>query len=293
MIATKSSSHMQTGGIRIKYGITEKKKSEIDNLVLQVLDAQHEVDQFQAIVTSLAQKLNNFQGYLAVADNNRTLALNNKNMKDQLVQSAQDLQANSGIAFDEVTLANAKSKQLARLLKKVMDELIYCVDVVNKLSNLVISKKAVNPLISDELVTLVGIAGNDANNAVALTLVALKSTFAVQASNLEAEGAGALQYQQSISLYNALTFVIHKTSDIVISRVPSNIPVIKKIPQSISTLLDTAYDNAKTTFEQMQKACNITTIQLSRATSALNKAQVQLRSLQSGLNAANAAALAS
>jgi hypothetical protein len=293
MITATSSSLMQTRGINIKYGITEKKKSEIDNLVMQVLDAQHEVDQFQAIVTSLTQKLNNFQGYLAMADNNRTLALNNKNMKDQLVQSAQDLQANSGIAFDEVTLANVQSKKLAGLLKIVMDELIYCVDIINKLSNLVISKKAVNPLISDELVTLMGTAGNDANNAVALTLVALKSTFAVQASNLEAEAAGSLQYTQAISLYGALTFVMPNTSGVVVPPLPSNVPVTKKVPQSISTLLDTAYVNAKIAFEQIQKACNITAVQLNRATSALNKAQVQLKSLQAGLNAANAAALAS
>ncbi len=54
-----------------------------------------------------------------------------------------------------------------------------------------------------------------------------------------------------------------------------------------------AYDAAKADFIKSQKAANSTKKQLDKANGLLDKAQVKLSSLQSGLAAANAAALAS
>jgi len=90
-----------------RYGITERKKTELDALTLKVSDAQHDVEQYQAIVTALTEKSNNFLAYLATADNDKTQAYNNKIFIDQTVQSALDLQNNSDIAFGEIVLANA------------------------------------------------------------------------------------------------------------------------------------------------------------------------------------------
>ncbi|HET6992935.1 MAG TPA: hypothetical protein VFJ43_16505 [Bacteroidia bacterium] len=263
-----------------KYGVTEKKKAELDALTLEVLDAQQEVDQFQAIVTALTTKLNNFQTVLAVADTNRASALNNRNLCDQLVQAFLDLQNNSAIAFNEMVIADTTTQSLATSITTVMNKLIYSAEVINKLANYVVRKKALNPLISDELVSMLTTAGNDANNAVALTLVALQSTFAAQASNMESQSATALEYIQSQDVYQLMT-----------GTDADGKPITGRV--SLKSLLYAAYKDALSYYDLMLTAVKGTTIQLNNAQTNLNKAQVQLKSLQSGLAAGNAAALAS
>lgn len=271
-------------------GITESKKAELDALTIQVLDAQHDVDQNQAIVTSLTEKLNNFQGYLAIADTKRTEALNNKNLVDQLVRSALDLRDNSEIAFNEVVKADNKTKELAIQIGDVMNKLIYSAEVINKLANSVIRKKALNPLISDELISVLTTAGTDANNAVALTLVALQSTYAAQATTIESEQALALEFIQSMNFYQTLTGTKPQENQAL----PSNAVTEKKqIIVPLQKLLHQAYKEAKSNYEAADYALNVTTVQLNNAQGALSKSQVNLKSLQSGLAAANAAALAS
>ena len=188
-----------------KYGVTESKKAELDSLTLEVLDQQGEVDKFQAMVTSLTEKSNLFQGYLSTADTNRTLAQNNKDLVDSVVNAAKDLSTNSSIAYDEVVLAMSLTDTLANDMKDVIDKLIYSAEVIEKLSNLVIRTKALNPLISDDLVSQITQAGTDANNAVALTLIALQTTFTAQATNTETGAASVLEKQQAENLVTVLT----------------------------------------------------------------------------------------
>jgi hypothetical protein len=253
-----------------RYGITEKKKAELDALTIKVQDAQYEVNQFQAIVISLTSKVSTFQGYLALADASRTETLNNKNLTKQLIQSANELRGDSKIAFGEMEAANAKTKILSAGIKKVIDELIYTAEMLNKLATIVTRKKALNPLISDELVSLIATAGTDANSAVALSLVALKSSFVAEATNIESVGAIGLTYTQAESLYQTMT----------------------DGATSLRQLFDDAYIRAKDNYKRMEEALAIATAQLNEASANLNSAQVKLKSLQSGLAAANAAALA-
>lgn len=276
-----------------KYGITERKKAELDAKSLEVLDAQQEVDQFQAIVASLTQKLNNFQGLLAMADTNRTKALSNKNIVDQLVQSTLDLLDNSSIAFNDIVLADSTTKELSANLKDLMDKLIYTVEMINKLSATVISKKALNPLISDELVSMVGQAGGNANNAIALTLIALQSTYASQAANMESEAAVALEYTQARSLYQTMTGTDTTGSHITFEKNEDGNTTGPDWRSSLQTMIHQAYEDAREVYNHQHDACNSVTRQLNLATIKLNKAQVKLRSLQTGLSAGNAAAMVS
>lgn len=263
-----------------KYGVTERKKAELDQLSNEVLDAQYSADQLQAVVTSLTDKSARFATFLASAEQDKQQALNNKNMLEALVQSAHDLKSNSKIAFTNVVLADAQTKDVAIGMKKVTDRLIYSAEVIDKLSNLIVRNKAANPLISNDLVSIITQAGKDANNAVALTLVALNSTFASQASSLEAEATSALEYIQSMKLYEILTGTDNEGKD-------------RHKKTCLETLVVNAYNNANTAYETALQA-NIDTLkQLNAATSDLTKAQIKLKSLQSGLAAANAAAFAS
>lgn len=264
-----------------KYGITESKKADLDQLTNEVIDAQYDVEQLQAVATALTEKSAKFQSFLAIAEANKAQTLNNRNLVDQAVQSAQNLMNNSDNAFTEMVLADKTTRTVAIEIKDVINKLIYAAEVVNKLANLVIRKKAINPLISDDLVSRIGTAGKDANNAVALTLVSLKSSFAAQASNLESEAATALENIESMKLYQILT---GKDPDAGDSEKPKD---------SLHNLLHQAYKKAESVYNKTFHANTDTINQLNQANANLNKAQIKLKSLQAGLSAANAAALTS
>ncbi|WP_264563990.1 hypothetical protein [Flavobacterium sp. N3904] len=265
-----------------RYGITEKKKSDIDLLTAQVIDAEAVVQQQTTVVSAITQKSIKYQGYLLDAENYRTQSLSNKNLIDQVIQNAIDLSGNSEIAFTKMTDANQNTEQVAIEVTVLINKLIYSVEIINKLSNLVIRKKSLNPLISDDLITKINAAGTDANNAVALTLIALKSIFAAQTSCLESEAATALEQKQALNLYTTLTG----------QKNPNETTVVLE-NNSIQSLLYKANSDAKIAYLESNKANDETIRQLNVATTNLNKAQVKLKSLQAALAAANAAALAS
>jgi hypothetical protein len=265
---------MNTQPVPIQPLLTPKEKAKLDELSIQIIDAQYKVEQCQAIVTSLTEKKTNYQGFLTVAQNNRAQAHDNKALADQLVQSALDLKDTSKTALGEIVLADEKTNALSANIKILIDKLIYAVTVLNRLSNDIVRKKALNPLISDQLVAMAGKASTDANNAVTLTLVALQSTFIAVASNMETEATLALEYTQAVNLYETLT-----------GGASANTP-------SLRSSLEEAYHNADTCYLQTDKSCNIISQELDAAQANLNKAQVKLASLQSGLAAANAAVTA-
>jgi hypothetical protein len=262
---------------RPKYGVTEFKKRTLDSLTIQVLNATDEVSQLQSIVDSLTQKLSTYGRFLTQASANKEQTFNNLTQVENVIKNAQNLNDSSKIALGEILLANEKTEDVAQNTNSVINKLIYTSEMINKLASLILRKKSQNPLISDQLITLVTTAGNNANNAVALTLVALKATFAAQATSQEAQAAASLESAQSQKLLSKLT-IDGKTGT-------KN--------YSIYTLLKNAYTKATKNFDKTQKAYNETLKQINLKTAELNKAQINLKSLQSGLAAANAAALAS
>ncbi len=271
-----------------RYDVTEAKKAELDFLTDQVLDAQHEVEQYQAMVASLTEKSNEFQSNLAIAQSKRDQARANQELMDEIVQDSEDLKSNTNIALDEMSDAESKSKTVAEHMEELIKELIYSAEVINKFSNMLLRKKEQNPLISDELMTTMSTAGKDANNAVALCLVALKSSFTSYASSIESEATASLAYKEAVRLNAVMT-----GDYLVPDKLQPAKPVDDPKANSLQGLIKTAYEKAKTDFEEAQTAENITTQQLDMANGQLNKAQVKLASLQAGLAAATAAAYAS
>ncbi len=275
---------LQPGPKLQRYGITEKKKAELDFLKNQVIDATATVQQQQIIVNSLNEKSTKYQGYLLVSESNRSHALSNKNLIDQVIQNAYELGYNSNNAFSKTIISTEKATKVTENISELINKLIYSVEIINKLSNLVIRKKALNPLISDDLISRINTAGTDANNAVSLTLIALKSTLAAEASVLESEAAITLENKQAAKLYVTLTD--EKSIDAPLTLKPVS-------DFSIRALLYNAYKNAQIAYEKANSANDETARQLSIATGNLGKAQVRLQSLQSSLAAATAAAYAS
>ncbi|NQY07938.1 MAG: hypothetical protein HRT71_00275 [Flavobacteriales bacterium] len=280
-----------------KYGITEKKKVELDQLQIDVLTAQRVVDQETAIVDSLTTKLTKLEGFMNDATANRAQALANKDLVDEVISETNSLASNSKIAQTEMNAANTQNNTVSVEVKEVIDKLIYSAEVINKLSNLIIRKKASNPLISDELVTMISTAGKDANKAVALTLTALQASYTTLGTSIEANGSTELQYQQVLDLQQSLS-----GSNPLSNPAPPHLLHATKSNQSeqsasstgngsIKDLLNLAYGNTKIEYKILQSACTNTKKQLNSAKSKLDTAQVNLSSDQAGLAAANAAAM--
>jgi hypothetical protein len=171
-----------------------QKQETLVQLTNQLLEAQQVVEQFQANVNSLSEKSGKFNGLLATADANKLKALSNKNLLDVVVKNALDLQYCASTASEKMAKADSKTQIVASEIKDLLDKLIYTAEMMNKLDNLIIRKKAANPLISDELVTLMATIGTDANNAIALTLTALQSAFEAQASNVMSKATIVITY---------------------------------------------------------------------------------------------------
>lgn len=276
MITTLKKSHIPP-----RYGITEQKKQELDNLSQEVLDAQNNLNHLTAIVNSLTDKSAKLQTKLDAAEADKDQALDNKNAMEDVAEKLLDLVNNSNATFNACVLADAKVKKVAASVNIVINKLIYSAEVINKLSNLIIRKKAVNPLISDSIVNMITTAGTDANNAVALTLTALQSIFTAQGTSLEAESSSSLQILQATKLYEY--FIGEDVNDIE-NQLPDN---------NIKTLLIHAYEINVIKYNNILKAYNDNLRQLNEAQRQLSDGQVNLNSLEAGLAAANAAALAS
>lgn len=264
-----------------KYGITEKKKAEIDALSTDVLDNQGQVDQLQAIVLSLTEKSNKLQVQLNDAKTAKATALSNNELGQEVLTNAQDLMDSSEQTYKSVVKSEKIILKLSKSINDVTNKLIYSVEVINKLAALVTKKKASNPLISDELVSAVVTAGTDANNAVALTMTALQSVFTAQASVSESESSLALEYLQSVKL---VEFITGEEADFQ----KSELPLL-----GITTLLQESYDLSVFIYDRILEAYQDTQGQLENAKIDLSQAQTRLASSQAGLAAANAAALAS
>jgi hypothetical protein len=263
------------------YGVTERKKSEIDALANEVLDNQGQVDQLQAIVNSLTQKSSKLQSQLNDAQKNKSVALSNNELGEEVMNNARDVMESSEKTYLQILTSENLIYDLSKDINNVINKLIYSVEVINKLSALVTRKKAINPLISDELIALLAKAGTDANNAVSLTMKALKSVFVSQATISESESSLALEYLQSVKL---IEFIIGQDIDLSKSDIPKK--GVKELLQESYDVSVSVYDSALDAFEDIQD-------QLNNAKDDLSQAQIRLTSSQAGFAAANAAALAS
>ncbi|RQO77882.1 hypothetical protein DBR40_07915 [Pedobacter sp. KBW01] len=243
-------------------------KFNIDRLKFQITQTQQLVNISEHTVNSLTSKNSDLQLSLDSWTNKNALAKDDNIVVEQLEQVVAELKNNAEVAFDEISQANTQVNALFRSICTVQDKLIFTSSLLEKLINLIARKKAVNPLISDDLVSLIATAGKDANNAVALVLIAIQSTIAAQKTEMEAE--------------SILKLVTHHVSALkkLINHVGEN-----NEQASLSELLHMEYDNTNKKIKHFYKSKTAAALQLSEATRVLNEAQTKLSSLQSGMQA--------
>ena len=257
----------------------------------------------QAIVDSLTQKLDKLNTQLTAAESSKERALSNKNLADEVKNDLDNLIEASTIAIEEAVEAETTITLVATSINDLINQLIYSAEVINKLAILVNKKKQSNPLISDELIDKINEIGADADNAVALTMTALKSVFTSQATTTEADSALSLELIQASKLYYYVTGVNimglkdgDKTfQNETLEDVSSTYASVNqdKKEMNIIDLLNNIYNTSVKQYNDALIASQETTSELGVAQDELAKAQASLASSQAALAAANAAALAS
>ncbi|MFI3119452.1 MAG: hypothetical protein QX203_05705 [Methylococcaceae bacterium] len=275
--------------MNIKHAINDRKQAELNALTFGIAQTQYQVAQLQSIVTSLTQKNDDFTALLLDAEKRRDTASSNLNMVNQVIAGIKNILGNTDMVRDVTEQADDKIRQTAEHLSTLIKQLIFSVEIIEKLAQLVNKKKASGKIITNELVKTITAASADANNAVAVTLTALTSCYVAKTSGNEAKNITWLECEQSSELYELITQ--GKTDNTPETGDADTSAPAEKQP-SLLALLTIAKEESITKYNAAFTASNSVTQELAQAQTGLNNATVKLNSLKLGLAAATAAAIA-
>ena len=235
----------------MKNGIAEQKNAEIDALTSQVNKAQFRVNQLTTVVTSLTAKQANFAALLTDADSKKDAALANLNQAKTLVANVETLQRYSILVSQQTDKSLRNVRETSNHMAELIEQLIFSADVVEKLSGFVNRQKAANNVIPDALVAVLNQATSDANNAVALTLTALQSSYASAASVDQAGSVSALEARQA---QQWLTLLTGTSSDVQESLAQKRVnAVIKSVEKVLKALGKAQRENQNLMSQQNEK----------------------------------------
>ncbi|MEH4625901.1 hypothetical protein PO369_20195 [Phytobacter diazotrophicus] len=235
----------------MKNGIAEQKNAEIDALTSQVNKAQFRVNQLTTVVTSLTAKQTNFAALLTDADSKKDAALANLNQAKTLVANVETLQRYSILVSQQTDKSLRNVRETSNHMAELIEQLIFSADVVEKLSGFVNRQKAANNVIPDALVAVLNQATSDANNAVALTLTALQSSYASAASVDQAGSVSALEARQA---QQWLTLLTGTSADVQESLAQKRVnAVIKSVEKVLKALGKAQRENQNLMSQQNEK----------------------------------------
>ena len=271
-------------------GIANAKKGKLDSLTMQVTETQYEVDQYQAIINAETEKSVQFNAFLTEADANKSTALANLNLVKGIDFSVNSLVKSTKLAMEQSGTAAKKISQVSGDMSTLVDKLIFSVELIVRFDQLVNKQKASNPLIPDTLISFMSKAVTDANNAVALTLAALESCYAAEATALRSKSVINLENDQVIELEDKIENIAPESSSLPmdgIYHVGLTVESTGVLPLSIQ-----AYNKANDKYKQALVDNNMVNQQLAHAKTLLATATTSLSSYKAGLAAATAAAYA-
>lgn len=272
------------------YGIADQKKAELDLLSAQVNQAQYAVAQQQVIVNSLVAKSNQFNAFLTQADADQATALSNFNLVKEVMSSVKALVAGAKLAHHQTDAAAEGILKVSARMAELINKLIFSVEIIDKLAQLINKQKSINPLVPDSLITFLSKATSDANNAVALTLTALQSCYAAEATLLESKSVMKLGDGQANELKDKMEQGWNSQKEC--KHVAECNCGFTDSSDGIVALLSHAYRTASANYQDALQDNNSVTKQLTYAQEQLAAATTMLNSYQSGLAAATAAAYA-
>lgn len=288
--------------MQTQYSIDDKKQAEINKLALQVTQTTFQVEELQAVVNSLTDKSAKFSAFLTDAEAKKNAALANLNKVQDTVNNIKDSMRQIETATNQTSKANTKINKAAAEMSALVNQVIYSVEVINKLATAINKKKSSGAIISNDLVTSINDAVTDGNAAIAVTLTALESSYVALASSEESNHVTELEYIQCLNLLQAITgdaklVEIYQNASGNLAEAQEELSHIdfanlKPGEGSLLQLLTETHNDARRLYEADLEASAHVTKQLEQASSQLARLQVELNSLEAGLAAAKAAALA-
>jgi len=285
--------NMTTNSLAI--GIVYKEKATLDGLAMQVAEAQYEVDQYQAIVDAETAKSTQFNDFLTAAEANKAAALANLNLAIDVDSAVSSLCSSTGLALKQTGTATREIKRVSGDMATLINKLIFTVELIDKFGQLVNKQKLSNPLIPDSLISFMANAATDANNAIALTLTALQSCYAAEATSLRSQEIITLENEQVTALKTKIEnqTLASESQDIgMLARDGKFLVGFTPKGTGVLALMQQAYDKASKKYDQALTNVNIVNQQLAYAQSELATATTSLNSCKAGLAAATAAAYA-
>ncbi|MDW6002502.1 hypothetical protein [Vibrio mangrovi] len=189
----------------MKVGIAEQKNLEIESLTSQVANVQYQIDEMNAVVNSLTDKQGHFAQLLTDAEAKKNTALSQFNQVKLVASQVAELKQYSLVVNQQTKTTKGEVTATSQNVAHLINQLIFSVDVIEKLTDFVNRQKSVNKAIPDELVSTLGQATTDANQAIATTLTALQSCYATVSSASESYSISDLELQQSAHLESLLT----------------------------------------------------------------------------------------
>lgn len=276
--------------ISLAVGVADQKKADQDALTVQINEAQYEVNELSAIVSSLSKKSTEFTALLNETETRKSSALNNLNLAKDAVAAVRQVTQNTMVAVEQTGMAAEKIKSTTSQVSILIDKLIFSVEIIDKVTALVNRQKLSNPLIPDELITLLTKATTDAEKAVATTLTALQSCYAAENLIFEAHAVTTLEAQQSKYLQQRITAHAALGSKILERRDCKH--GLDDKAWGLLARLQAGYHHACKVYDETLNANDMVTQQLDYAQKQLTNAQTKLSSLKAGLAAEKAAAFA-
>lgn len=272
------------------YGVAYVEMADINLLTTQVQQATYLVNENQVVVASLGAKLDQYNGYLTEATNNRNTALAMLNAVKDMYNNVNSLATNVSMAKKQTDTAMAGIGEVAAGMSDLINKLIFSTEIIEKFGLVVNKQKQINPLIPDTLIALISKAASDANKAIALTLVALQSTYAAQSTVLETQSLTNLENDQAQQLLNKVKQNANLNGDKpTASRFQCNLCADGP---GILALMQLNYKNANDAYNASLDNVNMVGMQLAAAQARLDAANTELSSCTAGLAAATAAAYA-
>ena len=272
-------------------GIADRTKARIDAISEQVTGEQYIVTQRQAIVTSLTAKAAQFSTTLATASDTQATALANLNLGNEALAVAAVLAAGTVQAQAQSAAADLAMIAVCDSMALMVNKLVFTGEIIDRLVQLINKQKAANPLIPDSIISYLDQATTDANNAVALTLTALQSCYAAQATLRESRASMSLGAQQSAALQARMADQAFVRGATVTSQALE--PGYSDDCAGVVAWLQQGYLAAKDGYNLALWSNDSVGAQLAYAQAMLASATTDLNSYKSGLSAATAAAYAS
>ncbi|MES2653989.1 MAG: hypothetical protein V4620_00260 [Bacteroidota bacterium] len=177
----------------------------------------------------------------------------------KIIEAVNDLNNNEQIIRVEVSGANAQIKELTKIVDLLLKKLLFAIDVINKLSNTIMRKKAVNPLISDDLVRSMSIITENSSLVIDVSMLVLQHTVSTLSSSNELTSISKLTQLQLQVYYQLLTDE-------------------KKKQMSLSYLINREQNETQQQEQQLIKDLNLLQIQIEKTNEELSKARAKYQS---------------